>query len=182
MRRIWSWYHGVVRRVLPGGAEIRRRVGAAALLVLSCAPAREPPVASRLPPAPPRWAEFEGARTWPLAAEPFASRGHGGGHYTVEVRVTPAALPAYRALVPGRTLPVGTEIAAFHRSVDGGAPGSTYVMQKRAEGWAFFATDAAGRVLVGEGVRLCAGCHAEARADSLFGVPSPALDGPPATP
>jgi hypothetical protein len=96
--------------------------------------------------------------------------------------VTPAALPAYRSLVAGQTLPVGTEIAAFHRSVDGGAPGSTYVMEKRAEGWAFFATDATGRLLLGEGVRLCVSCHAEARADSLFGVPGPALEAPPASP
>jgi hypothetical protein len=183
MRRIRSWYHGAVRRAWPGEREIRGLVVVGAALLAACEPSPEPRVASTVRPDPPRWAGLEGARTWPLAAGPFASRGHGAGHYTVEVRVTPpAAVEIYRSHVAGQALPAGTAIAAFHRSRDGGAPGSVYVMTKGAAGWAFLATDADGRLLTGEGMALCARCHAEAPGDSVFGAPTtPALApaGPP---
>jgi hypothetical protein len=90
----------------------------------------------------------------------------------------PAALAAYRAHVAGQALPVGTAIAAFHGSLDGGLPGSVYVMEKGVAGWAFLATDAEGRMLSGEGLALCRSCHAQAAGDSVFGAPPLPPDGP----
>lgn len=142
-------------------------------LIDACGPAKSPPITTPPSQSPPqRWADLSAARAWPLAAPPFISRGHGGEHYLVEIRVTPAVLADYRTLVAGRRWPPGTAAAAFHRSRESGAPGSIYAMIKSADGWSYLVVDQGGRIETGSGLQLCARCHADAPADSLFGAPA----------
>jgi len=84
--------------------------------------------------------------------------------------VSPDARERYAALLPVTTLPEGAVVTAFHQHVDTGKPGPIYVMEKRPSAWFFQALDADGRP-VEHTVELCQRCHAEAPADSLFGLP-----------
>jgi hypothetical protein len=121
-------------------------------------------------PLPP-WDRFSEIRAWPaLNEQPLASRGHGNGAYVLDVRVSPESRDAYLALLPGSTIAAGTIVAAFHRDPRRGGAGPVYVMEKGPSGWAFRALDAEGRPSE-HGVDLCRRCHAEAPADSLFGLP-----------
>jgi hypothetical protein len=89
----------------------------------------------------------------------------------LEVRISPEALAAYRALVPGTALPVGTTAVAFHRTPDG-VPGSVYAMIKLRDGsWDFVVAEPDGALVARGALPLCASCHDAARADHLFGVP-----------
>jgi len=123
-----------------------------------------------LPPPRPRAELVREARSWPRAFTPFVSRGHGDGGYTIDIRVSPAALASLRDLVLGRSVPAGTSVVAFH-SRSGAQPGavSTYAMRKSADGtWDFLIADSDDRVVASGASPLCARCHAEAPADSLF--------------
>jgi hypothetical protein len=121
-----------------------------------------------------RWAEFDAASRWPTAAPPFVSRGHGVGHYRVDVRVSPEHLDAYRSLVAGQLAPDGITVVAFHRDVDSDADGPVYMMQKRTAGdWRFLVVDASGHLSSHVDLELCARCHLDAPADHLFGAPRP---------
>jgi hypothetical protein len=95
----------------------------------------------------------------------------------VEVRISPGSVEAYRGLVAGAEFAIGTTAAAFHRSPDGAA-GSVYAMTKlpSATGgqWEFIVTEPDGTLLARGSLSLCAGCHDDAPADHLFGVPRPA--------
>jgi hypothetical protein len=91
------------------------------------------------------------------------------------VRVAPPGLAAYRSLTPGLRLPAGTIIAAFHRNRVTGAAGSVYAMQKHPDGaWEYVVIAPDGAIEARGTVPLCARCHAEAPADSVFGVRAPA--------
>jgi len=66
-------------------------------------------------------------------------------------------------------------VALFHLA-DNQRPGPVYVMHKRAGTWRFLALDPDGVVLAplastGQATQGCHGCHEDAVADSLFGVP-----------
>jgi hypothetical protein len=130
--------------------------------------------------APPeRWSELDDAREWPTVGAPFVSRGHGVGHYLVQIRASPAILDAYRTVVAGRVFAEGTSIAAFHRSRETGAPGSIYAMTKRgADRWEFVVVEPEGRITARGDLALCARCHSEAASDYLFGVPAPQAAAP----
>ncbi|MCA9597960.1 MAG: hypothetical protein KC776_31830 [Myxococcales bacterium] len=118
-----------------------------------------------------RWSALDDAESWPsVNDEPFTSRGHAGGRWTLSVRVSPNAREAYAALRPGAVMPEGAVIAAFHQDATRGKPGPIYVMEKKGGDWRFSRVRADGRVQEGS-VALCARCHAEAVADHLFGLP-----------
>jgi hypothetical protein len=90
----------------------------------------------------------------------------------MEVHVMPSALEAYRALTAGKQWEVGTSVAAFHRHGD--EPGSVFAMTKLAAGgWEYVVVAPDGTVEDRGALPLCARCHADAPADSLFGVPRP---------
>src|SRR5260221_4979775 len=93
----WACRAGAARSPAAG------RMAVLLALIDACGPAKSPPITTPPSQSPPqRWADLSAARAWPLAAPPFISRGHGGEHYLLEIRVT-AAVPAdYRALCDRR--------------------------------------------------------------------------------
>src|SRR6185295_3262576 len=100
-------------------------------------------------------------------------RGHGDGSYSIDIRISPGELGAFRSLVLGRTAPKGIVAVAFHSKVGTNAPGSTYAMQKRDDGaWQYLVAEAGGAIVAEGRLPLCAQCPAAAPADSLF-VPAP---------
>src|SRR5438552_338450 len=147
MPRISSCYHGPVRRGCRGDSWIPH---GAAFLVLSCVgPVAEP---SPMPPSPegerprPRSELIDRARAWPRAFDPFVSGGHGDGSYVIDIRVSPPHLGAFRDLVLGQSMPVGTTVVAFHTRAAAGAE-SSYAMKKTADReWEFLVADPKGGV------------------------------------
>lgn len=121
------------------------------------------------------WHRFSEARAWPAASEPFSNRGHRGAGALAVVHVNPEARETYTHLVRDSALPDGSVVALFHFEADH-RPSAIYVMQKDAGAWRFLALDAEGRelpqaALRGQATQTCPGCHADAVADSLFGLP-----------
>jgi hypothetical protein len=111
----------------------------------------------------------EAARGWPRAAVPFVSRGHGGGSFMIDIRISPESLEAARTLVLGRTVPIGTSAVAFHSHARSSARESIFAMSKRADGtWDFLVADPSGGVVSEGALPLCVRCHADAPADFLF--------------
>src|SRR4051812_7652283 len=107
---------------------------------------------------------------WPAAnAAPFTSRGH-QPEQSVEVRVNDAARTSYGALVTDTVFPEGSVLVELSQ---GG--GHSYAMRKTRGVWSYFELDAKGRLLASGALTLCAGCHAQAPADRIFGPPRPAL-------
>lgn len=139
-------------------------------------PAGAPPArVTRVP-----WPRFSEVRSWPAASEPFANRGHVDAGPTAVVRVSPGARESYAHLVRDSALPEGSVIALFHVAADQ-RPGPVYVMEKSGGTWRFLALDPDGVVRVasasgGQATQACQGCHADAVADSLFGVAPRAVD------
>jgi hypothetical protein len=144
--------------------------------------------AEQRPPAPPtpsrhavesRWERFAEARSWPLAAPPSVARGHAAGEYIASVRVPSAYRDAYRGLVAGERWPVGMSIAAFHERRADHEPGSIYAMTKLPAGdWEYVVAAPDGVVESRGTIDLCARCHADAPADSLFGVSARVAESP----
>jgi hypothetical protein len=121
--------------------------------------------------APVPWEHLAEARTWPKIVEAFAARGHGTGEHLIDVRVSPAFLADYRGLTAGRSLPAGTIIVAFHRNRVTGDAGSVYAMSKQPGGaWEYLVAAPNGAIEARGALPLCGRCHAEAPADSVFGV------------
>jgi len=130
-----------------------------------------------------RWERLGEARSWPLAAPPFLASGHGGGQYTMEVRVSASAVEDYRLLTAGKQWTPGTSVAAFHLRRQDGAAASIYAMTKLPEGrWEYLVAAPDGTIEARGALPLCARCHADAPADSLFGVPRAAAESPTAMP
>jgi hypothetical protein len=121
------------------------------------------------------WPRFSEARTWPALSEPFPNRGHEGAGTLAVVRVSAEARETYAHLVRDSALPDGSVVALFHLESDR-RPGPVYVMQKTAGAWRFLTLDAEGGELpaiasTGQATQACSSCHADAVADSLFGLP-----------
>jgi hypothetical protein len=85
------------------------------------------------------------------------------------VRVNDVARSAYTALVTDSVFPDGSVLAQLAH----GALGNGYVMRKSAGAWSYFELDAQGTLLASGALLLCAGCHAQAPADHVFGLPRP---------
>jgi hypothetical protein len=119
------------------------------------------------------WPEYATVRAWPpLNSTPFTSRGH-QPEQEVDVRVSPESRDSYLALVADSVFPEGAALAEFSHA--GSGPG--YVMRKTGGRWSFLALDARGAVTASGALALCAGCHADAPTDAVFGLPR--LDAPP---
>jgi hypothetical protein len=145
------------------------------MLVVAACTRTQPATTAVAPPpvAEPRWERFAEAQSWPLAAEPFVARGHAAGEYVVSLRVAPPNRDSYRALIAGARWPVGMTVAAFNQRRGGGEAGSVYAMTKLATGeWDYVVARPDGVIEARGALPLCARCHAEAPADSLFGASS----------
>ena len=128
-----------------------------------------PPAASAAAPPPAIWDSYAEAQTWPVSnGAPFAARGH-QPEQQVDVRANDLARPAYAALVADSVFPDGSVLLEQpHSSAKGGF---SYAMRKQAMRWSFVQLDATGGVLASGALALCAGCHAQAPADQVFGLP-----------
>jgi hypothetical protein len=127
-----------------------------------------------------RWDRFAEVSAWPPINErSWASAGHFGGRLAVRIRVSPEARAAYASLTPGRTLPPGSVVAAFHSELRDGRPGPVLVMIKGEAAWEYLALDAEGRIDERGALPLCIRCHSEGVADQLFGPPRSRPSGEP---
>jgi hypothetical protein len=118
------------------------------------------------------WERFEESRGWPLVADDIPS-GHGADDLVIQVRVAPPFRSAYVGLVAGQRWPVGMAVAAFHQRRRTHTAGSVYAMTKVDDDrWEYIVSRADGALEARGSIPLCVRCHAEARADSLFGLPA----------
>ena len=147
----------------------------ASVLVAGCGPGGVQQAPFKAPPSTVRtWEHLDEARRWPLAGDAIAS-GHGIGDYLVSVRVSPPYRAAYLGLVAGQQWPTGLAVAAFHEHCATHEPASIYAMTKVDVGrWEYVVTRPDGVIEARGSIPLCIDCHAEARADSLFGLSPPA--------
>lgn len=118
------------------------------------------------------WSEFAETQTWPTStADWFPSKGHYGGTSEGLVRVSPAALAAYRELTLGAKLEPGTTLVMLHRTRTTGKPGPVHAMRRNEQGWDYWLLDPDGAIESQGQLPLCARCHADAPADNVFGPP-----------
>jgi len=101
-----------------------------------------------------------------VTSQPFTSRGHVPVQ-SVDVRVNDLARAHYTALVADTVFPNGSVLAELSRS----GSGSGFVMRKDAGNWSYFELDSRGALLGSSAVAWCAGCHAQAPSDHVFGLP-----------
>ncbi len=133
------------------------------------ASAPEPTLASSASAPRAAWEGYAELLRLPIVTSaPFTSRGH-LPEQQVDVRVNELARASYAALVTDTVLPDGSVLAELSHS----ASGNGYVMRKSAGVWSYFELDAQGAVLASGALALCAGCHAQAPADHVFGSPRP---------
>ena len=113
------------------------------------------------------WDGYVEMRHWPLVnTAPFTSLGH-QPEQQVDVHVNEAASSSYRTLVTDTVFPEGAVLAELSHS----GTGHGYAMRKVKGNWTYFELDARGAVLASGSQPLCAGCHAQAPADHVFGLP-----------
>jgi hypothetical protein len=101
-----------------------------------------------------------------VTTTPFTSRGH-LPEQQVDLRVNDAARANYVALVTDTVFPDGSVLAQLSHN----ASGTGYVMRKSAGVWSYFELDPQGAVLKSGTPALCVGCHDQAPADRVFGLP-----------
>jgi hypothetical protein len=111
------------------------------------------------------WDVYSEVQRWPAAGPPFTSRGH-QPEQSVEVRVNDAAQASYAGLVTDTVFPNGSVLVELSRGI-----GHGYAMLKTNGVWSFFELDSKGGMLANGAPTLCAGCHAQAPADHVFGPP-----------
>jgi len=129
------------------------------------------PTSSSIPPtAPTASAAWEGygevLRSPAITSTPFTSRGH-LPEQLVDVRVSDGARAGYAALVTDTVFPDGSLLAELSHN----GSGNGYVMRKSGGVWSYFELDRRGVLLASGALALCAGCHAQAPADRVFGLP-----------
>lgn len=181
LNRTRSWYHA--RLVRAHWTAFRERFACWALCVVcaQCTPVERGPVAgasdswknagpravSSATPEPAVWQRYAEAQGWPAAnSAPFPSRGH-QPEQQVDVRVNDVARSSYVALVTDTVFPEGSLL--FEQAH--GHEGLGYAMHKAGGRWSFIQLDARGAVLASGALAVCAGCHAQAPADQVFGLP-----------
>jgi hypothetical protein len=119
-----------------------------------------------------RWELFETVKSWPVVNhEPFASPDHARGCCRARVRVSPASRESYLELVPDSRLEPGTVVASFLHDAATDRLRVVFAMQKDEDGWQYLSVRSDGTLLAAGAVPECVRCHAEAVADSLFGLP-----------
>jgi hypothetical protein len=101
-----------------------------------------------------------------VTSTPFASRSH-LPEQSVDVHANDVARAQYAALVTDSVLPDGSVLAEVAHN----GAGNCYVMRKSAGAWSYFELDSLGTVLVSGTPALCVGCHRQAPADQVFGLP-----------
>ena len=108
--------------------------------------------------------------------KPFVSKGHFAGRWNAEVAVNETARSTYMNLGASSRFAVGSLLVKRHAAASG--PGPIFAMAKRDPGffpeggdWEYVVIDATGRLEERGKLAVCARCHAEANADSIFGVP-----------
>jgi len=117
------------------------------------------------------WARFTEVNGWPpVSTDPFLVQGHTETPPYAVVRVSPASTDTYVSLVSDTVVAAGTVVVMRHQSRDGKVLGRSFVMTKAEDGWSYLALSPEG-VPVTIDQQLCAGCHATAVGDSLFGPP-----------
>jgi hypothetical protein len=160
------------------GFDVRVSLLSILVTALACS-AERPPTTPRQSPAAsapkPRvvWSRFAEIESWPVVGEPFTNSGHVGAGAEAVVRVSPDARAAYEHLVKDTELPDGAVAALFHELAPG-RPGPVYVMEKGEGVWRFSSCRADGTECTPAATASTAGCqhcHADAVADSLFGLP-----------
>jgi len=128
-----------------------------------------PPSATSTAARPALWALYTEAQHWPAAnLEPFRSRGH-QPEQLVDVRPNEIARASYTGLVADTVFPNGSVL--LQQPHPGRNEGFGYAMLKDGGHWSFVQLDAKGAVLESGALALCAGCHAQAPADDVFGLP-----------
>ena len=178
LNRTASWYHARLLRA----AWLHIAVTAVVCACVACAETARGPLAGASdawsnPPEPALsivaavpltvWDAYAEAQHWPPANQaPFTSHGH-QPEQQVDVRVNEVASPSYAALVTDTVFPEGSVLAQLSHT--GGGHG--YVMRKLSGTWSYFELDSRGGVLANGTLPLCAGCHAQAPADHVFGLP-----------
>lgn len=136
----------------------------------SNAPPPEVEYAAVAEPKPPAWSEFTKLDQLALVSrEPVPANNHDPFRWNLRVRITPAALPSYLSWHVEAVMPEDTWIVAEHRARQGNAPGPYYFAHKTSTGWEFGVATPEG-YLVAPPHAACARCHAEAPADSVFGI------------
>ena len=184
LNRTRSWYHARLVR-----AACVLSLAVALPLAIACAETTQGPLAgasdawqSAPEPTPPTptasaagptphaaWAGYADVLHLPaVTSAPFTSQGHQPAQQ-VDVRVNDVARATYSALVTDSVFPDGSVLAELAH----GAAGNGYVMRKSAGVWSYFELDPQGTLLAGGALPLCAGCHAQAPADQVFGLPRP---------
>jgi hypothetical protein len=112
------------------------------------------------------WDAYAEVQLWPAASPaPFTSHGH-QPEQSVVVRVNDAARPSYAGLVTDTVFPDGSVLVELSQGA-----GHSYAMRKASGAWSYFELDPKGCVLASGALPLCAGCHAQAPADHVFGPP-----------
>jgi hypothetical protein len=140
-----------------------------------------PPESSRRPDAAARWEGFALVAERRTIGKPFLSRGHFAGRWRAQVSANEAASQAYVTLSRATRFSPGATLVKTHIEKDSGAPGPVFVMLKRDAGyfpqggdWEYLVTDKDGWIEDRGPLVLCARCHAEGNADSVFGLPAEA--------
>jgi hypothetical protein len=128
----------------------------------------KPPDVTRAPDPPPAaWEAYASVRDWPpMNAAAFTSRGH-RPEQSVDIRVSPESRATYSALVSDSVFSDGSILVELSHTGEGHG----YGMRKAAGNWTFYELNAQGGLLASGALPLCAGCHAQAPADSVFGLP-----------
>jgi hypothetical protein len=101
-----------------------------------------------------------------VTSQPFTTRGHLPPQ-SVDVRANDLARAQYTVLVADTVFPNGAVLAELSH----GASGNGFVMRKDAGHWSYFELDSRGVLQVSGAVVWCAGCHAQAPSDCVFGLP-----------
>jgi hypothetical protein len=126
------------------------------------------PAADRAAPPAAVSALYAEAQAWPAAnSEAFTSRGH-QPERQVDVRVNDIARASYAELVTDTVFPEGSVLAEVPHA---GSVGDSYAMLKDGRRWNYFVFDSRGAVTATGSLEQCAGCHAQAPADGIFGLP-----------
>lgn len=99
-----------------------------------------------------------------------------GAALVAEVRVNAAARDSYLALVADTEFPVGTQFFELLREPRSGRGAGALSLRRGEGGWEFQRFDAAGRPAPQSALAFCAGCHAQALAPPVFGVPRSASE------